>query len=238
MKNCTFYNNTSDTFFTTKPYQGSAGGLSIGYHYNYTTTSPNSVDVHIMNCEFISNIAAPPIRLRLTSTEILRRRIFPGGGALSVLVNINSSLNFVVNNTVFISNIAYTFGGGIYCLIQRGSIYQTYMFANNIFMNNTAPDESGISFINLLNRPIEFIVTNIFYNCTFIGNSAISDIAGAATVYSLYGLPNTMVTFKDCNFVNNSAQGYGGAVDIASYNFFENKEQAIPVEFTNWLVEC
>ena len=29
--NCTFYNNTSTGYFTTKAYQGASGGLSIGY---------------------------------------------------------------------------------------------------------------------------------------------------------------------------------------------------------------
>ena len=102
-------------------------------------------------------------------------------------------------------------------------------------MYNTAPSASGLSFINL-NRQVKYIVTNLVFNCTFIGNNASLKVAGAANVYTLYGLSDTMVSFKGCKFYNNSAPIYGGAIDITSLNFFENKEKAFPVEFINWLV--
>ena len=237
MKNSTFYNNTSDSFFTMQPYQGGGGGLSIGYDYNKSTIQIKSIDILIIDCKFISNTAAILSKIKLTSTEILIYQIFPGrGGALSVLVNMNTPLNFVFNDSTVMNNFAEVFGGSIYCVIQRGSIYQTYLFANNIFMNNTAPIASGLSFINLLNRPVTFVVYNLIYNCTFIHNTAKSEVAGAANVYPLYALQNTRVIFRNCQFYNNSAQVYGGAVDITSYNFFENREEAFPIEFINWLV--
>jgi len=237
VKNCTFHNNTSDSYFTRKPYQGSAGGLSIGYHYNISTTLLNNVNILIINCNFTYNFAVPSARLRITSTEALIRNLFPGrGGALCVLVNTNSPLSFVFNDSIVINNFANTFGGGVYSLIQKGSLYQTYIFANAIFINNTAPIAGGLSFINLLNVPVEFVVHNLIYNCTFVGNTAISEVAGAATVYPLYALANNIVVFKDCKFYNNSALIYGGAVDITSYNFFGNREKSYPVEFDNWLV--
>ena len=236
MKNSTFYNNTSDSFFTLQSYQGGGGGLSIGYDYNKSTIQIKSIDILIINCKFISNTAAILSRIKLTSTEILTYQIFPGrGGALSVLVNMNTPMNFVFNDSIVMNNFAEVFGGSVYCVIQRGSVYQTYMFANNIFMNNTAPIASGLSFINLINRPVTFVVYNLIYNCTFIHNTAKSEVAGAANVYPLYALRNTRVIFRDCQFYNNSAQVYGGAVDITSYNFFENREAAFPIEFINWL---
>ena len=237
MKNCTFHNNTSDSYFTRKPYQGSSGGLSIGYYYVIPKTLSSTVDILIINCKFTYNSAVPSTRLRVTSTEALIRRIFPGrGGALTVLVNINSPLNFVFNDSRVMNNYANTFGGGVYCLTQRGSIYQTYMFANNIFMNNMGPIAGGLSFINLLNRPVEFVIYGLIYNCTFVDNIGGSQAAGAASVYPLHALANNIVVFKDCRFYNNSAIIYGGAVDITSYNFFENREAAFPIEFINWLV--
>ena len=135
----------------------------------------------------------------MTLTEILIYQIFPGrGGALSILVNINTPLNFVFNYSIVVNNSAEVFGGSIYCVIQGGSIYQTYLFANNIFMNNTAPIASGLSFINLLNRPVTFVVYNLIYNCTFIHNTVRSEVAGAANVYPLYALRNTLIIFRDC----------------------------------------
>ena len=237
VKNCTFYNNTSDSVFTTKPYQGSAGGLSIGYNSsNQIRTSNKSIEVLIINCTFISNIAASLNRARLTTTDILIDKIFPGcGGALTLLVNVNSPLNFVFNDSILINSIAEIFGASIYCVVQRACDNQTYMFANNIFMNNTAPSGSGLSFANLLSRQVN--VVNLIYNCTFVGNTATSNTAGAANIYFLYGLQNYAVTFIDCKFHNNSALVYGGAVDIATFNFFKSIEAVFPVEFINWLVK-
>ena len=236
VKNCTFHNNTSDSYFTRKPYQGSAGGLSISYHYPVSRISLNNADILIANCTFTHNSAVPSTRLKITSTEALIQRLFPGrGGGLILLVNTNSTLNFVFNDSIVMNNVADTFGGGVYCLTQRGHINQTYMFANIIFMNNTGPVAGGLSFINLV-RQVNFIVDVLIYNCTFVGNTAIPKAAGATGVYSLLALPNNIVVFKECSFFNNTALTYGGAIDIASYNFFNNIERTLPVEYINWLV--
>ena len=237
VKNCTFYNNTSDSYFTREPYQGSSGGLSIGYHYIASKTILSSVNVVIISCKFTYNSAVPSNRLRVTSTEALIRRIFTGrGGGLTVLVNINSPLNFVFNDSVVMNNRANTFGGGVYCLTQRGSIYQTYTFANNVFMNNTGPIAGGLSFINLLNRPVEFAVCVLVFNCTFSNNTAGFQAAGGVSVYPLFGLANNIFVFRECRFYDNSAPIYGGAIDITSYNFFANRQATFPIEFINWLV--
>ena len=70
VKNCRFHNNTSDSLFATKVYQGSAGGVSISYNFNVTKASPvhdnnpnalippaDIVTSHITNCMFIDNSA-------------------------------------------------------------------------------------------------------------------------------------------------------------------------------------
>ena len=135
------------------------------------------------------------------------------------------------------NNDATTFGGGVYCLIQRGSVYQTYMFANIIFKNNTGAKGNGLTYINLLNGPIMFAAYSLIYNCTFVGNTARSEVGGATSVYPLYALANSIVIFEECKFYNNYALVYGGAVDIISYNFFNSKEAIFPIEFINWLVQ-
>ena len=236
VRNCTFYNNTSDSIFTRQKYQGSSGGLSIGYHYVVSTTFLNSVDILVINCNFTSNSAIP--LQKFSSTETLIHRIFRGrGGALSVIVNINSPLKFVFNDSIVMNSDATTFGGGVYCLVQRGSVYQTYMFANIIFKNNTGAKANGLTYINLLNGLVEFAVYSLIYNCTFIDNTARSEVGGAISVYPLYALANSIVIFKECKFYNNSALVYGGVIDIISYNFFNNKEAIFPIEFINWLVQ-
>ena len=235
VRNCTFYNNTSDSIFTRKKYQGNSGGLSIGYNHVASTKFLNGVDILIISCNFTFNSAIPS--QTFSSNEVLIYRIFPGrGGALSIIVNIDCPLNFVLNDSIVMNNYATTFGGGVYCFTQRGSIYQTYLFINILFMNNTGSKSNGLTFINLLNRPVVFAVHCLIYNCTFVDNTAKSEVGGATSVYPLFALANNIVIFKECWFYSNSALVYGGAVDIASYNFFDNKEAIFPIEFINWLV--
>ena len=81
---------------------------------------------------------------------------------------------------------------------------------------------------------MEFAVYGLIYNCTFAHNTAGSKVAGAVSVYPLQALANNIIVFEGCNFYNNSAPIYGGAVDITSYNFFGNIEAAFSVEFINW----
>ena len=234
VKNCTFHNNTSDSYFTRRPYQGSAGGLSIGYHFPNSKLRLNDIIIVITDCTFSDNFAAPPTALRLTSTQILIGRIFSGrGAAMSILVNVNTTLSFVLNNSLLVNNSAYNFGGGIYCLSAGGRNNQTFLWSNNIFIGNRASIAGALSFISLLNLPVQFILYDRVYNCTFTDNVAHSEVAGAATIYPLYGLPNTLVVFEDCKFYNNSALIYGGAVDITSYNFFAYRI-LFPVQFINW----
>ena len=160
---------------------------------------------------------------------------FPGrGGAFSLLVFLKVPLNFTFNDSLVINNFASGFGGGIFCTIHNGALYQTFLFANNIFMNNTSPATGGLSFINMLNKPVEFVVYILIYNCTFVGNTAGG--GGAANITPLNGLNNTVATFRDCSFYNNSALIYSGAVDVTSYEFFDNKEASFPIEFINWSV--
>ena len=236
VKNCKFLNNTSGSYFTRKPYQGSSGGLSVGYHFPKSKLQLNNISIVVSDCTFVNNFAAPPTALRLTSTQILIGRIFSGrGAAMSVLVNVNTALNFILNNSVFVNNSAYNFGGGIYCLTAGGRINQTYLWSNNQFIGNRASIAGAFSFISLLNLPVRFILYDRVYNCTFVGNIAHSEVAGAATVYPLYGLPNSVVVFEDCKFFNNSALIYGGAVDISTYNFF-NDRIVFPITFIDWCV--
>ena len=273
VKNCTFRNNTSDSYFTKKPFQGSAGGLSIGYNssnsyfylpdqdnhnhpiaiyriniYNFTT-SPlqyphvilllyTEISIEIINCTLTDNSAVLPAGQGGSSTDVLINNVFVGrGGALSVLINTDDYLKFKLSNNSFINNSAESFGGGVYCLTQRG-YNQTYTIYNNVFMNNKGPRAGALGLFYL----IDLIVPNNssfnydICNCTFYNNNA-SLIAGAVVVSAVYKLTkNVNITFKGCIFSKNEAVIHGGAVDTISFDFFNSIPAESQITFINWLV--
>ena len=256
LKNCKFHNNTSDSRFTTKLYQGSAGGCSIGYNSpnNNFTKAPfqdssayyavfavppilqDYAHVLITNCIFTNNSAVLPTGYNGTSTDALTHYMFHGrGGALAILINIDIPLIFEFSDNIVMNNFAGAFGGGVYCITQRRS-NQTYRFGNSVFANNRAPKAGGLGLVYLLNASntlSKFAVQNYVYDCTFYNNKA-SEIAGAVIVSAVYGLAaNIFVAFKNCRFFNNTATTYGGAVDITSYNFFDHIESQSLVDFNN-----
>ena len=252
IRNCTFHNNTSDGYFTNESYYiGSSGGLSIGYNYsdNYTYFTsgrfpydilppPSVLHILIINCVFTNN-SALLLNGQGNNSNAVQNNIFYGrGGALSLLISVRHTLEFVFNDNKVINNFANAFGGGMYCLFQTRS-NQTYKFDNNVFMNNAASVAGGIAFIYLY-IPIESHLANIsstLNNCMFYNNTARSKGAGAVAIYSVPGLSrNVSITFHHCKFCNNTAVTYGGAVDITSYDFFVNIQVVPLVEFNNRLV--
>ena len=245
VKNCIFHNNTSDSLFTRKEYQGSAGGFSVGYDFYVTPfpvhdnnsnalISPGSVTSQITNCTFTDNSAQLFNGQRETSTDVLTNNIFPGrGGALSILVNTDLTLTFEFSDNVVMNNFAEVFGGGVYCLTRKG-FSQTYTFSNNVFINNTGLRAGGLALI-YIETPKIAVHSNI-YNCAFYNNT-VSQIAGATIVFAVYGLAtNIFVTFKDCKFLNNTAAVYGGAVDTLSLNINGIQAESL-ITFINWLVK-
>ena len=252
VKNCKFHNNTSDSLFTTSPYQGSAGGCSIGYNFTETPTQDSnaafvptvppfqdSAHVLITNCTFINNSARilPWQTTARSSNDALTNSTFSGrGGAVTVLVNIDIPFIFKFTDNIVMNNYAEIYGGGVYCITPRRS-NQTYRFGNSIFANNSGPKAGGLALVYLLNASntsSAFVVHDYIYNCTFHNNNA-SEIAGAAIVSAVYGLAsNIFVTFKGCTFSNNMAKVYGGAVAITSYDFFAFIERQTLVNFHNW----
>ena len=255
IKNCTFRNNTSDGCFTKKKYIGSSGGLSIGYNYSdtlddyftsgfiiYSVPShprPIILHINITKSRFINNSALPFDGQSSSSTEALQNNVFYGrGGALSLLISVRNSLKLVFSDNKVINNFADAFGGGMYCLIQTSSD-QSYTFHNNVFMNNTGSVAGGIAFIYLYipKQAQNPTIHTFLYNCVFYNNIARSKVAGAVAIYSVLGLSKDVcIRFKHCQFHNNKAVSYGGAVDITSYDFFDSIEAVQLVKFINWLV--
>ena len=207
ISNCTFYNSTSSSYFTRKPYQGSAGGLSIGYNSQCVTLS--DVNVIVIDCKFTNNRAAG---LNLSPTQLQARRIFSGrGGGLSIPVNLEiSSINCVVNNSVFIDNYAESFAGGYYVFISGFVRYQKYLIENNVFTGNVAGNIAGaFSFAYFGGLGSSSILNCTVYNSSFTANSAnIGDCINLLPSYP--GFRNVFVSFKDCLFNYNTAVEYAG----------------------------
>ena len=235
VKNCTFHNNTSSSYFTRKPYQGNAGGLSIGYNSRFT--SPLSgINIVINGCNFTNNSAAPPESLQMSSTEVSAKRIFTGrGGGLNIIINITSEIHCTLNNSSFINNFAEKLGGAIYIFISESStMNQFYKFENTIFTSNRATYGGSCFFARALDVPLPQKIHQaaMFCNCFFVGNTARN--GGGLLLYpSSHGVSDVDISFEKCKFSNNTAVYYGGALGIESFNLFRNRQNN-PVKFQDW----
>lgn len=236
VKNCTFHNNTSSSFFTRRPYQGNAGGLSIGYNMRFSNKTISTVNILVTDCSFTNNHAAPLTALQLSPSKLLEMNIFTGrGGALAIPVNTTSPVNCVVANNEFINNSADSFGGSIYTFIGGSYVNHTSLYANNMFIGNSASFGGVMSFISSQRIPNTFILHATIQNCTFIQNKA--KICGCVNYYPHLGLAGDLIRFIDCKFFNNSAILYAGAIDVVSYRFFGSRTHQEPIHLTNWYVK-
>ena len=229
VKNCTFYNNTSDGSHI-KAFQTSSGGLSISYKSKTAT----SINIIVIGCKFISNIASSVHNLNTrSSVQSFFRNTFDGrGGGLSILANTSSAVNCTIRNSTFSNNIAKYFGGGFYCPIVQAHSDHTYVLENVIFKGNAARYGGAFIYGTVFKRSIEALYTLQVYNCTFMDNTA--GIGGALHISIYDGLTNNLMIFKQCNFARNCATEFGGTVDIVSQNFYMDRSQFTPVAFVEW----
>ena len=235
IRNCKFVNNTSDSYYLEqqKQYQGSSGGLSVGYNMN---NSKVLLNITIIDTDFINNSDSPLAEFIFTSSEIFSSRRFTGrGGGLSVLVSLNfSQLNCIIRNCNFSNNLASNFGGALYILVANIFNNQNYMFDKVTFNNNSASIGGALSFIDLRVVANGCCIHTTAVNCTFTNNTA-AESGGAVSMYSMVGETNHSIDYENCKFYNNTANtGNGGGIDLASYNFFRARDVLHPVVFTNW----
>ena len=235
IRNCKFVNNTSDSYYfeQQKQYQGSSGGLSIGYSMNDSSVLLN---ITISDTDFINNNASPLAEFKLTSSDVLQNRTFTGrGGGLSVVVSSNfSQLNCIIRNCNFSNNSASNFGGALYIAVANVFNNQNFMFDKVTFNNNSAPIGGALSFIDLRVVANGCCIHATAVNCTFTNNMA-AESGGAVCMYSMMGDTNHSVEYDNCKFCNNTAMtGHGGGIDVASYNFFRARDVLHPVVFSNW----
>lgn len=231
VKNCTFDNNTSDTYFTRKPYQSNAGGLSLGYNSLFATVPLDVMNIIVSNCTFANNHAG----LHASPNEVQESRVFSGrGGGLSLVVNVTGIVKCIMNNSIFVNNSAENLGGGIYVSISESSTsYQFYLLANNVFTSNAASYGGGFFFANLVIPSSNFSQNIIVSNSVFTKNKA-RHIGGGIYVFSSLGLGGSSIKIEKSRFFINTAGDHGGAVDVDSFNLYESRQNQIPVEFLSW----
>ena len=234
VKNCTFYNNTADTFFR-RAYQGNAGGLSIGYNDRVTTLLLTNINVTVINCNFTNNHAAE----RFSPHIVQEERLFSGrGGGLIFLINITGMdhiLTCTVNNSVFKNNSATNLGGAMYMFSSETSnLEQNYVYANNDFIQNMADYGGGILTSNEIESR-DYLLNRFIYNCSFVDNKAMH-IGGGMYMYFAYGFGGDFIRLEGCTFSRNTAGDHGGAFDAVSLNLYGNRQLQRPVEFVNWYV--
>jgi len=234
VKNCTFYNNIADTFFI-RPYQGNAGGLSIGYNARFAKVSLDNISIIVINCNFTDNHAAE----RFSPHRVQEERIFSGrGGGMIFLINVTGVdriLQFTVNNSIFKNNLASNLGGGIYTFSsETANLKQLYIYANNIFIGNAA-DYGGAFLASNEIESRNYSLNRLLYNCSFENNKA-RHIGGGMYMYFAYGFGGDFVRVEECTFSRNTAVDHGGAFDAVSLNLYGNRQLQSPIVFENWYV--
>ncbi|XP_065907172.1 uncharacterized protein [Dysidea avara] len=234
VRNCTFYNNTSDGS-DIRTFQTSSGGLSISYN----SVAATSVNITVTDCKFINNVATTinGLDYRTSLQQSFSQNIFDSrGGGLGILVNTSSVLNCIVSNSSFNNNIVGLFGGGLFCVIFTVYNNHTYIFENIMFEGNRATKSGAMFYAVRFQENDEAVCSMVAYNCTFVDNTA--QQVGVIQIPVLRGLTNS-VTFKQCTFVNNSATEIYGTVQIldAAHNVYVDRSSFIPVAFINCLFD-
>lgn len=231
VKNCSFYNNTSDGCFTNTPFRASAGGLSISY--NTEELHGINIDIFVSDCVFVNNSATSDLPLLYSINRLFTENLYSGrGGGMAIIFNVTSPINCTVSDCVFVNNRAQSLSGGLYIVVGEARSDQTYSFRNNMFSGNSADLAGAFNFVILASRNKSTQVNTTVYNCTFQHSKA--NIAGAVVIYFYDGLADFSVTFEECDFINNTALLYAGAIDVVSYNFFAFRNSFPPVEFISW----
>ena len=212
---------------------GTTGGAMDSDNGNYK---------FINNCTFINNVAGTTGgAMRFTGTNIAvnnstfmsNSAINGSGGAVYFHLE-----NCVVNNSYFESNSAGTTGGAVH--ISGLANRRFSAVGSSIFINNTATDGGALYIHSLRDAYGRATIDNVAYtvyrkDCTFIGNDAVnggalfigsgvygnsltnytfinnSAVNGGAVYYNLTASGQT-VTFKDSDFIDNTATEYGGAI--------------------------
>ena len=113
---CVFeHNGPASSIKFTNYLRGHCGGLAISHH-KYPPYHDHVVV--IKNTVFSNNSALPTTTTRLSTTDTYRESVFTGkGGGLGLFLGAGT-IDVEVTNCSFLSNVALSYGGGLYAIID------------------------------------------------------------------------------------------------------------------------
>jgi predicted outer membrane repeat protein len=203
----------------------------LGGALTFFSRSRTTASLTIQDCVFEGNHGSS---INDEGSPVLLRESGHGGGVLVQISNVTDSL-ILIEDSTFSGNTADVDGGGVYVALSDGVNGNRIIFRKMTFLNNSASEASGgaISFNSFqisYNNTIEIV------DSRFESNNA---SAGGAVSFVLYqsdpDLPPDNLVFRNCVFVENTAENDGTAVGL--FSLLHVDEFGFPVWFQDCIFE-
>ena len=201
------YNKITNSIFANNTSSKRQNGGGIYVEFNCTRGHEcGTSDYTFQDCRFLQN--------KVSEKYISNDGVFAGagrGGGMMIIFRGNSSRNSIsILDCLYQGNRA-AWGGGVNVIFADSTTKNRVTINDTEFRHNNCTYAGGGIDIGLtwLSHINEFFCKN----CTFEDNSA--RIGGGTAVYAVRGssFRNTTLVFKECKWIQNSAQ-YGAAVDL------------------------
>lgn len=229
-----FLNNTSDLAEICLYHQGNLLSISdSSFERNVNklmdgssnaALSTSSFMIFLKNVSFLNNEASNAAAILVqnsvskASTFVRIDQIFVSSNIAvysSILFSSNiKTFDIIIENSQFFNNSG----------LIKGGVFQTWyalygnmlVFSKCFFDNNRAYASGGAAYIANLGNEM------IFESCIFSNNQALNDGGGAI---NMYGDPNTIVSSKNCRFLNNSSPKKGGFLLLTTGVYYDDGSQ-------------
>ncbi|MBQ2654219.1 MAG: Ig-like domain repeat protein [Methanobrevibacter sp.] len=184
-------------------------GSNIGYLDGGAVENMYDAYVNILNCTFTNFTADRGGALFLWGQALVKDSIFIDnyaeiGGAIFVLSPVTNDNNVIFDNITVVNNSALSYGAGLYI---QGSAYNTTIIKNSNFTNNIGHGHGGALFVSYG----EVIIDNTVFDSNSILDYEFDSevvIAGGGVFIS----KDVNANISNSKFINNYAEGYGGAL--------------------------
>ena len=223
--NSSFVNNYG-TGTVLIPFRGNTGAVAIGYDNDKTYSAAVNPTIILDGCLFMNNTASTTTESTRTTTNIVSDKIITGrgGGFGLYMKEFIQNITALITECRFISNLAISFGGGVYVAFNGGA-NQHVVFEHCHFEGNVARMGAGgacIVFFTVGVRELPMSFT--FHDCNFTQNIATN--GGGIYIFPEYttGGNGNVVFIENCTFEENESSSNGGAVATTSYALFRRIE--------------
>ncbi|XP_065897582.1 uncharacterized protein [Dysidea avara] len=231
--NCTFEHNNSTGGFSRDRFQGSSGGLSIGFFDGRASPATDNITILVDSCRFISNNSTAFGSNVHIATDILSTNLVMGrGGGMSITLKTELAVYSIVTNNYYENNWANVFAGGLYFLVVDITRNQTHVFRSNHYLRNQAGTTTGAMLYGLVgNVQLRSAISVNISDSYFLENS--SPLTGAVRFQRSTNNLRNFLTYKNCTFVGNTARESGAAIGVSKVNYFEFDQQSVPISILN-----